>query len=86
MSEIQRRLAEGLPKVDPHYRLQGRPVTYQVIAGQTFEILYRDVPRVDEAELMGVKRLVGDQCVCSISPQTAETISVRFVVPLKTAS
>jgi hypothetical protein len=32
---------------------------------------------------MGVKRLIGEQCVCSISPQTSETIMVRFVVPLK---
>jgi hypothetical protein len=83
VSQIQRRLADGLRKVDPHQRLAGRPVSFQVIGGQTFEITYRDVPRVDEAELMGIKRLIGDQCVCSISPQTAETISVSFVVPLK---
>jgi hypothetical protein len=83
LSEIQKRLADGLARVDPHRRLTGRPVTYQVIAGQTFEVSYRDVPRIDEAELMGVKRLIGEQCVCSITPQTAETITVRFVVPLK---
>jgi hypothetical protein len=83
LSEIQKRLAEGLGRVDPHHRLAGRPVAYQIIAGQTFEIAYRDVPRIDEAELMGVKKLIGDQCVCSITPQTAETITVRFVVPLK---
>jgi hypothetical protein len=84
LSEIQKRLAGGLWKVDPHHRLAGRPVSYQVIAGHTFEITFRDVPRVDEAELMGIKRLIGEQCVCSISPQTAETINVSFVVPLKT--
>jgi hypothetical protein len=83
LDEIQKRLAGGLSRVDPHHRLVSRPVAYQVIAGQTFEIVYRDVPRIDEAELMGVKRLIGEQCVCSVAPQTAETLTVRFVVPLR---
>ena len=83
LSEIQRRLTEGMGRVDPHHRLVGRPVRYQVIAGQTFEIVYRDVPRIDEAEVLGVKRLIGDRCFCSVEPQTAETLTVRFVVPLK---
>lgn len=83
LSEIQDRLANGLAKVDPHHRLLGRPVTYQVIAGQTFEITYRDVTRIDEAELLGVKKLIGDHCFSSVTPQTAETLTVRFVVPLK---
>jgi len=83
LSEIQKRLGDSLARIDPHRRLAGRPVVYQVIAGQTLEITYRDVPRIDEAELMGVKRLIGEQCVCSITPQTAETLTVRFVVPLK---
>ena len=83
VSNIQKRLAEGLAKVDPHHRLSGRPVSYQVIAGQTFEIVFHDVPRVDDAELSGVKRLIGEQCVCSVAPQTAETLTVRFIVQLK---
>ena len=83
LSAIQKRVAEGLARVDPHHRLAGRPVSYQVISGRTFEIVYRDVPRIEEAELAGVKRLVGDQCVYSIVPQTAETVIVRFVVPLR---
>jgi len=82
LSEIQARLAAGLVRIDPHHRLVGRPVTYQVIAGQTFEITYRDVARIEEAELMGVKKLIGQQCFCSVTPQTAETLTVRFVVPL----
>jgi hypothetical protein len=84
LNEMQRRLAGNLGRIDPHHRLSGRPVSFQVIAGQTFEITFRDVPRIDEAELMGVKKLLGEQCVCSIIPQTAETITVSFVVPLKT--
>ena len=83
LSHIQERLANGLPKIDPHHRLLGRPVTYQVIAGQTFEITFRDVPRIDEAELLGVKRLIGEHCVSSVTPQTAENLTVRFVVPLR---
>jgi hypothetical protein len=83
LTEIQKALADGLSRIDPHHRLAGRPVSYQVIAGQTLEICFRDVTRVDEAELMGVKRLIGDQCVCSVAPQTAEMITVRFVVPLR---
>lgn len=80
---IQDRLAEGLEQADPHHRLFGRPVSYQVIAGQTFEIVYRDVTRIDESEVLSVKRLIGSQCHCSVTPQTAETLTVRFVVPLR---
>lgn len=82
LGEIQKRLAEELPRVDPHRRLAGRPVAYQVIAGRTLEVTYRDVPRIDESELVGMKRVMGTHCVCSITPQTAETLTVRFVVPL----
>lgn len=83
LAEIQHRLADGLGKIDPHHRLLGRPVSYRVIDGQTFEITYRDVPGIAEAEVLGVKRLIGAECFCTVQPQTAETITVRFVVPLK---
>ena len=36
-----------------------------------------------EPEVLGVKRIIGQECSCSISPQTAEQITVRFVVPLR---
>ena len=83
LAEIQRQLAEGLARIDPHHRLLGRPVGYRLIDGQTFEITYRDVPGIAEAEVLGVKRLLGKDCYCTVSPQTAETITVRFVVSLK---
>ncbi|HYT04631.1 MAG TPA: hypothetical protein VEM13_07090 [Gemmatimonadales bacterium] len=80
---IQHRLAEGLVKIDPHHRLNGRPVAYRIIDGTTLEITYRDVPGIAEAEVLGVKRLIGAECFCTVSPQTAESVTVRFVVPLK---
>ncbi len=83
ITELQRRLAEGLAKIDPHHRLLGRPVSYRVIDGQMLEITYRDVAGIADAEVNGVKRIIGRDCSCSVSPQTAEQISVRFVVPLK---
>ena len=83
LREIQARLSSGLLQVDPHHRLRGRPVSFQVIAGQTLEIVYTEVPGIDEAEVLGVKRLIGDQCFCSVTPNTAETLTVRFVIPLK---
>jgi hypothetical protein len=83
LTDLCDRLARGLEQVDPHHRLRGRPVSYQVIAGQTFEITYRDVPRIEETEVLGVKRLIGQECYCSVTPQTAETLTVRFVIPLK---
>jgi hypothetical protein len=82
ITELQRRLAEGLAKIDPHHRLLGRPVSYRVIDGQMLEITYRDVAGIADAEVDGVKRIIGRDCSCSVSPQTAEQISVRFVVPL----
>lgn len=82
LSEIQARLQEGLAKVDPHHRLLGKPVTHRVVAGQTFVIEYREVPRIDESEVLGVKRLIGQDCHCQVTPQTAETLTVRFVIPL----
>ena len=83
LTEIQARLAAGLGKVDPHHRLVGCPVSYEVIAGQAVEITYRDVTRIEETELLGVKKLIGEHCFCSVTPQTSETLTVRFVVPLK---
>jgi len=82
ITDLQRRLADGLARIDPHHRLLGRPVTYRVIDGRMLEVTYRDVAGIADAELLGVKRLIGEDCSCSISPQTAERITVRFVVPL----
>jgi len=47
------------------------------------EITYRDVAGIADAEVNGVKRIIGRDCSCSVSPQTAEQIRVRFVVSLK---
>jgi hypothetical protein len=80
---IQRQLALGLVRIDPHHRLLGRPVSYRVIDGQTLEITYRDVAGIAEAEVLGVKRILGKDCYCTVTPQTAESVTVRFVVPLK---
>ena len=80
---LQRQLAEGLARIDPHHRLLGRPVSYRVIDGATLEITFRDVPGIAEAEVLGVKRILGDECYCTVSPQTAESVTVRFVVPMK---
>ena len=82
ITELQRKLAEGLARIDPHHRLLGRPVTYRLVDGQTLEITYRDVAGIAEAEVLGVKQIIGD-CFCSVSPQTAEQLTVRFVVRLK---
>lgn len=82
IKEIQHHLAEGLQRVDPHHRLLGRPVTYRVVDGQTLEIIYRDVPGVTETDVLGVKRLIGAEAFCTVSPQTAETVTVKFVVTL----
>ena len=82
---IKQRLAAGLAKVDPYHRLQGRPVRYDVTAGQTLEITFRDVPSIGEAEVNGVKRLLGGKSFCAVSPQSRERIIVRFVVPLEPA-
>lgn len=83
ITDLQRKLADGLARIDPHHRLLGRPVTYRVIDGRTLEVTYRDVAGIADAEVLGVKRIIGQDCSCSISPQTAERIIVRFVVPLK---
>jgi hypothetical protein len=83
INDLQRRLADGLAKIDPHHRLLGRPVSYRVIDSQTLEITYRDVAGIAEEEVLGVKRLIGQDCFCTVSPQTAERLVVRFVVPLK---
>jgi hypothetical protein len=83
INELRRKLAEGLDKIDPHHRLLGRPVSYRVVDGQMLEITFRDVAGIAEAEVLGVKRIVGKDCFCSVSPQTAEQLIVRFVVPLK---
>lgn len=84
LSGIQERLARGLSAADPHHRFAGRPLSLTVVSGQAVEIVFKDVPSVDEADVLGIKKLIGDACFCSVSPQTAEAVTVRFVVPLKT--
>jgi hypothetical protein len=86
LTELQRLVADGLAKIDPHHRLLGRPVGYRVIDGQAFEITFRDVPGIAEAEVLGFKRLIGTECFCTVSPQTAESVTVRFVLPLRPES
>ena len=60
-----------------HVRAQQR------IDGRTLEITYRDVAGIAEAEVLGVKRILGRDCYCTVAPQTAESVTVRFVVPLE---
>ena len=84
VDDIQRQLDQGLARIDPHHRLLGRPVSYRVIGGQTLEITFRDVAGIAEAEVLGVKKILGRECYCTVSPQTAESVTVRFVLPLQT--
>jgi hypothetical protein len=79
---LRKRLEEGLRLVDPHHRLRDRPVKFRQIDARTLEIVYRDVVGIAEAEVLGVKRIIGRECFCVVEPQTAETITVRFVVPI----
>jgi hypothetical protein len=83
VDDIRRQLDQGLGRIDSHHRLLGRPVSYRLIDGQTLEITFRDVAGIAEAEVLGVKRILGEECYCTVSPQTAESVMVRFVVPLK---
>ena len=83
VDDIRRQLDLGLARIDSHHRLLGRPVSYRVIDDQTLEITFRDVAGIAEAEVLGVKRILGKESYCTVSPQTAESITVRFVVPLK---
>jgi hypothetical protein len=83
IGDLQRKLADGLAKIDPHHRLLGRPVSYRLIDGRALEITYRDVAGIADAEVLGVKRIIGRDCACSVSPQTAEQLTVRFVIPLQ---
>jgi hypothetical protein len=83
LSAIRESVESGLAKVDPYHRLHGRPVRYQLTAGQTLEITFRDVPSIGEAEVNGVKRLLGGRTFCTVSPQSRERLIVRFVVQLE---
>ncbi len=55
---------------------------FRVIDGRALEITFRDVAGIAEAEAQGVKRVLGADSTYSVSPQTAEQVTVRFVVPL----
>lgn len=83
VDDVQRQLVQGLARIDPHHRLLGRPVSYRIIDERTLEITYRDVAGIAEAEVLGVKRILGKDSYCTVSPQTAESLTVRFVVPMK---
>ncbi len=83
LSAIKATLETGLAGVDPYQRLRGRPLRYQLTAGHALEITFRDVPSIGEAEVIGVKRLLGGRSFCTVSPQSRERLVVRFVVPLE---
>jgi hypothetical protein len=83
LTAIKKGLATGLENVDPYHRLRDRPVRYQLTAGQALEITFRDVPSIGEAEVNGVKKLLGGKSFCTVSPQSRERLIVRFVVPLE---
>jgi hypothetical protein len=80
LREVRRRLEDGLGRLDQHHRLRGRPMTFRITAPRTIEIVYRDVTRIEESELLGLKKVLGTTCYCSVEPQTAETLTVRIVV------
>jgi len=86
LADLQERIKTQLRSVDAHQRLVGRPLSYNVIAGQAVEIVFREVPSIDESDVLAVKRLIGETCFCTVTPETAETLTVRFVVRLKDAS
>lgn len=83
VDDVRRQLDLGLARINPHHRLLGRPVSYRVIDGSTLEITFKDVAGIAEAEVLGVKRVLGKECYCTVSPQTAESVTVRFVLPLR---
>jgi hypothetical protein len=70
--------------VDPHGRLAGRPASYRIVGGRTLEVVYHEVPSIDETEVLGVKRVIGSECFCRVTPRSAETLDVRSVIPLRT--
>lgn len=80
---IRQSLATGLAKVDPYHRLRDRPVRFQLTAGQTLEIAFDDVPSIGDTEINGVKKLLGGKSFCSVSPQSRERLTVRFVLSLE---
>jgi hypothetical protein len=82
LTELRARLESGLDRVDPHHRLRGRPLSYEMLDGQTLEIVFRDVPGIGESEVLGVKQLLGAKSYCTVGPQSAERLIVRFVVTL----
>ncbi|MDH5804319.1 MAG: hypothetical protein OEZ54_03970 [Gemmatimonadota bacterium] len=82
IQEIRTRLEAGLAQVDPHKRLSSAKVSYNVVSGSTLEISFSQVARIDEAEVLGVKKLVGKECFCRVKPESADSLLVKFVVPL----
>lgn len=80
LRQVRSRLEDGLARLDQHHRLRRRPMTCRITAPRTIEIVYRDVTRIEESELLGLKKVLGTACYCSIEPQTAETLTVRIVV------
>ena len=82
LTRVKERLHEGLSSVDSFRRLSGKPVSYHLIAGHTLEIAFCEVPKINESEVLAVKRLIGEKCFCTVEPRAAETLTVRFVVEL----
>lgn len=79
VSTFQQRLSEQLPRVDPHGRLAGRPMTIQPVDKQTIEIVFHDVPQVSENEVRAFRKLLDTPVFCTVTPESERTLIVTFI-------
>jgi hypothetical protein len=79
---IQRRLAEQLPTVDQNGWLAGRALTITPLDQQTIELVFHDVPQVSEAEVRAVRRVLEMSAFCSVAPESADSLRVKFLCHL----
>jgi hypothetical protein len=79
---IQQRLAEQLPAADQNGWLAGRQVTITPLDQQTIELVFHDVPQVSEAEVRAVRRVLEMTAFCSVSPESADSLRVKFLCHL----
>lgn len=79
VSTFQQRLSEQLPRLDPHGRLAGRPMTIQPVDKQTVAIVFHDVPQVSETEVRAFRKLIDAPVFCTVTPESERTLIVTFL-------
>ena len=74
---VRDRVGRGLPKAE-YSHLKDRLTEYELIDERTLVIHFIFVNKVDEGDIRGIKKILGEDAFCEISTYDANHLRVSF--------